>query len=449
MRLTILFIFFLIITKISSAQLYIQAGAQVYITGTEQLTLHNMSLINNGTFITGNSLVSFTGNASASIGGSEQTQFYDLHINKENQSSVSMQNSYGVNRRVYFTAGFLNLNGNDLELGANGRLIGEHNMGRITGNGGGAVIFDTTLNAPAHANPGGLGVYISSSQNLGHVAIYRRHHWDLAGPGLSNSIRRQYTISAANNSNLDATLQFRYFEGELNNLQEEGLAFYERVDGIQWNGIGFNNRNTVLNYVEKSGIQSLHEYTLSGIGAALPVSFSHLETKCQDNAVLIQWKTAHEQNSQRFDIQKSSDGVSWSVVGIVPAAGNSTETMSYSYTDPNNENNYYRVAEYDVDGSTSYSKIIRALCASPGEMKLWPNPSGGPLHIMINAGQSSKITLKIYDSKGALITQQHNMLLKGSNQLALDISSAAAGMYTVMAEWNNGQSSQTLRVIKK
>jgi len=44
----------------------------------------------------------------------------------------------------------------------------------------------------------------------------------------------------------------------------------------------------------------------------------------QKNAALLKWSTAFEQNSDRFEIEKSIDGSNWNKIGTVRAAGNSS-----------------------------------------------------------------------------------------------------------------------------
>jgi hypothetical protein len=64
-------------------------------------------------------------------------------------------------------------------------------------------------------NPGNLGAFITSAANVGVVTI-RRGHVSQSGAGLASSINRYYSITAENNTNLNATLRLKYFDAELN-----------------------------------------------------------------------------------------------------------------------------------------------------------------------------------------------------------------------------------------
>src|SRR5262249_37360711 len=146
--------------------------------------------------------------------------------------------------------------GFNTNLGTTGFLQNENENSRVTGPNGGEVLFDTVLNAPVAANPGNLGAVITSTQNLGDVIIKRGHESQVIGNGASNSLFRYYEIIPANNNNLNATLRFNYFDGELGSLDESKLVFYKSDDSTNWAIQGFTSGNATTNFVEKTAINS-------------------------------------------------------------------------------------------------------------------------------------------------------------------------------------------------
>jgi hypothetical protein len=48
---------------------------------------------------------------------------------------------------------------------------------------------------------------------------------------------------------------------------------------------------------------------------------------------LLKWQTAFEQNSKHFIIQRSVDGVNFSNLATIAAAGNAADIRNYSYQD--------------------------------------------------------------------------------------------------------------------
>jgi len=433
-----------------SAQLTITGGSQLAAVGDVQLTLQNTDLANFGNFTTGNSIISFTGNASASIIGSEPIQFFKLVINKSGNAAIVLLHPITVTESAFFSSGFLNLNGLNLDLGLTGRLENEHENSRVTGSDGGQVVVNATLNAPVSQNPGNLGAIISSSQNLGNVEI-RRGHQSQSGQGLAGSILRSYTIIPQNEANLNATLQLNYLDAELNGMDENSLAFFKTDDLINWSNIGFSTKNPTDNFVTKDGINSLSGWTLSnGINSSLPLVFLLFNARCEEGRVFLTWKTAQEQNTSHFNIESSADGTLWSVIGSKPAAGNSADQRSYSFTDSNPaQNSHYRIAEYDLDGRAQYTRVLRSSCDDRDVFSLWPNPVHDNVVINIVTSSASQATIKIFDSKGALVKMQKSTVSPGTNQLRIDTKSWINGIYSLHIDWNHGQIQKAAQIIKQ
>ena len=430
-----------------SAQLTITSGAQFSLTGNVQLTFQNADLINNGNFAAGNSTISFTGRIPANIRGSQPIQFFELRINKTNDASVLLQHDISVSQRVFFSSGFLDLNGFNADLGTTGHLENEQDNSRVTGANGGQVVLSTTLNAPSFENPGNLGAIISSTQNLGNVII-KRGHQAQSGSGLTTSILRYYDIIPANNVNLNAVLQVTYINAELNGQAENALVFFKTDDGFNWSNQGFSSR--IPNFVSKNGINSFSRWTLSNDNSPLPVLFILFNAKCEESKVVLTWKTAQEQNSSHFNVERSSDGNHWTVLGSLPAAGNSLIEKSYSFTDFNPlQGGIYRIAQYDLNGTLHYTSILRSLCGTPDLFNLWPNPVHDNIFINIGAANGSQATIKIFDSKGALVKAQAANVLPGINQMNINIKSLPNGPYTISVDWNNGQTRRITQLIKQ
>ncbi len=184
----------------------------------------------------------------------------------------------------------------------------------------------------------------------------------------------------------------------------------------------------------------------------LPVRFTSFMANCQSNKVTLTWKTAQEQNTSRFDIERSTDGLHWTVIGNQAAAGNSTTERSYSFSDNTPvQNNFYRIAEYDLDGRVHFTDTFRTSCNATESFSIWPNPVHDNIFINIVSGNASAATINIFDGKGALVKTKNTNLLRGSNQLKLDMITLANGIYSVLVEWNDGliKIKKTLQIVKQ
>ncbi len=444
------YLLLLLILPLTAAaqQLTIGAGAQFTLNGPVQLTLQNTSLINHGSFEEGTSRVRFTGNFATSIEGTQPVRFFELEINKTT-NPVLLGRPIDVTQRLLFIAGHLNPNSFNIDLKSTGRLEGENDNSRIIGSSGGKVIATAVLNGANNVSPGNLGISITSAQNMGTVTIRRGDQPHATTPGVT--ITRFFDIAAQNNTNLNATLRFHYLNAELYGNDENSLIFIKSINnGISFTNEGFSSRNTTSNYVEKTGIASFARFTLANGNYALPVRFSAFNARCEGSKMIVSWKTAQEQNSSHFNIEASTDGVHWTVVGTVNAAGNSTVEKSYSFIDHNpGQKSYYRIAQHDIDGTLNYTNIVRSSCTLADGFGVWPNPFRDKILVNVVCNNASLAVIKLYDGKGALVKTQQANLLQGNNQVAVETGQLPGGMYMLSVEWNNGQMKKAVQLVKR
>jgi hypothetical protein len=94
--------------------------------------------------------------------------------------------------------------------------------------------------------------------------------------------------------------------------------------------------------------------------AALPLNWIYFSGTLVNNDVLLKWGTENEVNNDYFTIEKSNNGVDFEKLTTVKASPNHAKTRNeYLYTDRlTSNNNYYRIAQTDIDGQINYYKTI-------------------------------------------------------------------------------------------
>jgi type IX secretion system substrate protein len=240
--------------------------ANIVVSGNAFIALENTGFHNNGNFVQGEGTVIIRGTAAANIaaiGGNNTTAFYNLVINKTSKEA-QLAGNISVDGNLTMQAGNLELNLFTINLGnGDGKIINENNSSRITGTNGGSIIKTVSLNAPSSANPGNMGIAISSAANLGNTIIKRGHQQQtIAGGDLS--IYRYFEIIPTNNSLLNATLQMFYFDDELSGLSKNELGLYESgKNSNTWTFIGKDNNNQMNDWLLKNNIQQLSRFTLA------------------------------------------------------------------------------------------------------------------------------------------------------------------------------------------
>ena len=127
--------------------------------------------------------------------------------------------------------------------------------------------------------------------------------------------------------------------------------------------------------------------------------------KCDTKScVNLNWQTASETNSNYFLIEKSKDGINFKTIGTREAAGNSTQLLSYFFTDENPDQNcnYYRLNQFDFNGIHEYSPV-KSVCFSKTilTVNIFPNPFTTSINIFSNNEfQNNNYELRIYNFSG-------------------------------------------------
>lgn len=140
---------------------------------------------------------------------------------------------------------------------------------------------------------------------------------------------------------------------------------------------------------------------------ALPVTLLDFSGKLKGNNVLLEWATSFEINSKEFQIEKSIDGVNYSKLNTVAAAGNSFSEKKYNYLDTEaTDINYYRLKMVDIDGYEKQSNVI--VIKNNGIVSQSITVTNMPFRDLINIRfakvPKGKTMLKLFDLSGRLIS---------------------------------------------
>jgi len=163
------------------------------------------------------------------------------------------------------------------------------------------------------------------------------------------------------------------------------------------------------------------------------------------NSVLLNWSTLMEQNTSHFVVEYSVDGKKYNSIGQVAAAGNSNQTLKYSFTHASPSltgANFYRLLQVDLDGKSTYSpvRVVRFNNGQVVKVLVYPNPVHDVLQMSV---QDKDVIVHLYSADGkALRTWQ---LLPGTQQV--NIHDLPAGNYQLMI-YQKGQKLGSQQILK-
>jgi hypothetical protein len=84
-----------------------------------------------------------------------------------------------------------------------------------------------------------------------------------------------------------------------------------------------------------------------------------------------------------------------------------------------------------VIGGGSKSNAIEEEVVEAGNMKIYPNPTSGQLNVEYSSDETSLVNLKVADMSGRIVKQVQAIVQKGINQLEIDLSDLANGIYNL------------------
>lgn len=151
-------------------------------------------------------------------------------------------------------------------------------------------------------------------------------------------------------------------------------------------------------------IANTMSFAISAVDCSfLPVELLSLTAGWEGSEARVHWETATEQDSWRFTVERSADGLSFAPLGTVDAAGNSQSIRSYSWLDraPLPVTGYYRIVETALDGSSWTSPVV---ALPPLERPVPEALLVGPSEWLI-AGSGAQGHWVLYDAVGRTTAQ--------------------------------------------
>ena len=229
------------------------------------------------------------------------------------------------------------------------------------------------------------------------------------------------------------------------NQSQSGIyrMFYKANSSLAIEENGFNTvfappTATSNHYVEMSVTQFSEFWLHGGTGGnALPVEMLFIEAKNINNEYIkVLWATASEINNNKFEVERSEDGINFSKIGEVQGNGTTTERKDYSYNDKTALQGiryYYRLKQIDFDETFEYSPIVSEMLKGDDLFtvsEFVPNPATEQAKLFIKTGKEQEITIEMHNYIGQVVKEGKTYLNKGSNTINIDFNDLAAGTYS-------------------
>ncbi len=424
----------------NAKDLTIEAGATLTM-GNGTLVV-NGNWINNNVFVAGTGTVQFGGAINTTIGGSAASNdFYNVTMNKTGEALLVAPAT--ISNSLTLTNGNLNIAGFNIDMASNA-INGGSAGSYVKTSGSGVLKRDVSGSLKTFPvgnsayNPAGL-TNIGAADNYG-VRVIDNVTNDGTGVGTTTSdpaVKRTWMISETSPGGSDVSLQL-YWNGvgeEINSFSLANTPYMAHYSAA-WDNIG---GTVTANVADKSGITSFSPFTIKSTISVLPIELISFQANCAgDKQVDVTWATASEHNTSHFVVEKSRDGLNWTILNTLGAAGNSTTVIEYALTDNDvaSGTTYYRLTQFDNDGVSETFNIASVNCgaqqAITSNLVAYPNPSNGSFYIdFYTQDITGPSLISVFDSRGVIIYRQDVLVEKGSNVFHIEDLEAAPGMYYI------------------
>ena len=94
--------------------------------------------------------------------------------------------------------------------------------------------------------------------------------------------------------------------------------------------------------------------------------------------------------------------------------------------------------QVDQDGNLSYSGVIDVVWGADGSVvSIYPNPATDRLNVDVSIDKVAQMEVRLLDMSGRVVKSLMQQTQKGMNNVTLDLSDIASGVYGVQIYENN------------
>jgi hypothetical protein len=180
--------------------------------------------------------------------------------------------------------------------------------------------------------------------------------------------------------------------------------------------------------------------------STLPVTLTSLHAFQKNTGIQVEWNTQTETNLFSYEVEKSSNGSTFTKAGTVTAKGLST----YNWFDasPINGSNYYRLKMMDKDGSFKYSSTVNVKIGSiKNVFTIAGNPiKNNKLVLQMENVEKGSYALSIYNNAGQLMMNRTIVHKGGSATQTVHLGNLSAGSYQLSIVGKDVKASKTVMV---
>jgi hypothetical protein len=179
--------------------------------------------------------------------------------------------------------------------------------------------------------------------------------------------------------------------------------------------------------------------------AVLPTHFLNFNALENNDIINLKWVVENETSVDRYEIERSVDGVNYFKLSEIKNAGNSTGSYTYSLADDvstiSSDQLFYRIKQYDKSGAYYFSNTVAIRRNNKtASIMVYPNPANEFLFVNIPSSIKDKGILNVTNSSGAKVISREVQLLNGNNSFTVNgVKQLPHGIYQLSIKLESGK----------
>lgn len=405
----------------------------------------------NASFTNLSRTIQFSGTGSQSISGSGSITSINTLVLNNASSDVTLSKPLPISSTITFTNGNLITTAVNLPTLANGATVtGASNNSYVDG----PIAVTFTANATFTFPTGSAGYYrpiaLSGMAGTG-TSVFTAEHFN-TGPNQASPVMSETSVgtgihhvsaieywklakTGTRTARINIGWTAPYNASDVTNLLTLRLASW---DGSIWQDVAATTAGTVssgsltssaapTNYIAFSLASNLGDNPL-------PITLVEFIGKPMPIGNVLDWTSSSEKNNDHFSVERSQDMQHFEAIGEVKGNG-STEALShYRFTDkhPLAGINYYRLRQFDFDGSNALSNIIAIDAKSAVKTYTLANDAANQQLLLRLQASESIGEVTIIDLLGRKRMSQ--ILAAGQEECGISCSQLEHGVYFLLIQ---------------
>lgn len=180
----------------------------------------------------------------------------------------------------------------------------------------------------------------------------------------------------------------------------------------------------------------------------LPLDLINFKGHRTGSAIQLNWNTANEDNVSHFEVERSSNGNTFTQLKSLNAAGVGANVYGVTDVQPLSGRNYYRLKIIDYDGKYKYSQVVSLNYDVKGSKVLvFPNPASSQANIELPQEWKAGAEVTLFNMNGQQVIKRS---FQNASVIALQLDGVSKGIYMLKVKQINGEGSvmQKLTVSK-